>query len=101
MTDETRQPTTEQQESKPIEVDVVLSVFMNELAGIAWIKLGLQPDPMTRQLTKDIGQAKRAVDACAALAAILEPQLDAEDKRQVQNLVRDLKMNYVEKANQP
>jgi hypothetical protein len=40
-----------------------------------------------------------AIDAAAALAGVIEPQLeDDADRRRVQNLVRDLRVNYVQKA---
>jgi hypothetical protein len=83
---------------EPIQVEPVVATMLDQMAGIAWIKLGLQPDPMTGKLEPiDLDQAKLAVDVTAALAAALEPSLDEDDRRQLQNLVRDLRLNFVAK----
>ena len=84
--------------AEPVNAYEMLSMMLDHISMVAWSKLGLQPDPMTGQMSPDMGQAKAAVDAAAALGAILEPQLDGEDKRTVQNLVRDLKVNYVQRS---
>lgn len=85
-------------ERHPVDVYGVLAVTVEQMAAIAWQKMGLQPDYMTGKIEKDMAQCKVAVDATAALAALIEPSLDESDKRQLQNLVRDLRMNYLEKA---
>ena len=87
---------SDEAERKPIDVYEVLAVSVEQLAAIAWQKMGLQPDYMTGKIEKDLAQCKAAVDATAALATLVEPQLDPDDKRQMQNLVRDLRINYVE-----
>lgn len=74
-------------------------VMVEQFSQVAWSKLGLQPDPITGQMGTDIAQAKVAVDVVADLVKYLEPQLDGEDKRQIRNLVSDLQVNYVERAN--
>lgn len=84
--------------TEPLDVNAVLAMMVDQMAGIAWQKMGLQPDMITGQIHKDLAQAKVAVDAAAALAAQLEPSLDEEDKRQINNLIRDLRVNYVEKS---
>lgn len=84
--------------AKPIEVLEYLSVIVDQMASIAWAKLGLQPDPITGVMGLDLEQARTAIDAVSALAPILESNLSEEDKRQVQNVVRDLKLNYLNKS---
>ena len=83
-------------DSQPVDLYGVLAVTIEQFSALAWQKMGLQPDYMTGKIEKDLDQCKVAVDATAALAALLEPQLEESDKRQMQNLVRDLKMNFVE-----
>lgn len=91
--------TPNQGDSKPIDVHEALASTVDFFAMLAWQKMGLQPDMGTGQLATNMAQAKAAVDAVSCLANILEPSLeDSNDKRQIQNLVRDLKVNYVEKA---
>lgn len=87
-----------QKPTEPIDVYAVLAVFVDQLASIAWQKLGLQHDPITGKLEADLDQAKVAIDATAGLALHLEGQLDDEDKRRIHGLLRDLKVNYVQKT---
>ncbi|HXH61861.1 MAG TPA: DUF1844 domain-containing protein [Fimbriimonadaceae bacterium] len=84
---------------KPIDVYEALASMLDFFSSIAWQKMGLHPDLATGKIVKDMAQAKVAVDVSASLAGFLEPALDDDaDRRRVQNLVRDLRINYVEKA---
>lgn len=89
-----REPST----SEPLSVYHLLTVMVDQMAAVAWQKMGLQPDPLTGKIHVDLGEAKLAVDVTAGLAAFLEPKLDEEDKRRIHSLIRDLRLNYVEKA---
>lgn len=80
--------------SEPIRVEAFLAMCMQEVSSLAWAKMGLQPDPMTGKIEKDMEQAKLAIDASETLFKLIEGSLDDDDKRQVQNLMRDLKVNY-------
>ena len=84
--------------AKAIDVYDVIMVMVDNLAMIAWQKLGLQPDMMTGKVEKDMVQAKVAIDLTTHLASFIEPRLDEDDKRQMHSLVRDLRINYVEKS---
>ncbi|MBS1723212.1 MAG: DUF1844 domain-containing protein [Armatimonadetes bacterium] len=86
------------EERRSVDVYEVLSVMVEQLSAIAWQKMGLQADFITGKTEQDLPQCKAAVDATAALVQIMEPKLDEEDRRQVQNLVRDLRINFVERA---
>lgn len=81
-----------------MSVHDLVAALMEPVIEVAWIKLGLRPDPGTGRIAPDLGEAKIAIDLAAHLGSILEPQLDGEDKRQVQNVVRDLRLNYVQRA---
>ncbi len=81
--------------SEPISVFPVLSMVIEQMSSIAWQKLGLQHDPFVGGLHKNLPEARIAIDAVAALIPLLEPSLDESDKRQVQTLLRDLRVNYV------
>ena len=81
----------------PLDVYEMLAIIMEQLASVSWQKLGLQPDIMTGQIHQDLVQARTAIDATAKLAEVLESNLDDEDKRRVNGMVRDLRINWVEK----
>jgi hypothetical protein len=82
----------------PISVYDFLVVMTDQLASIAWQKLGLQPDPLTGQVHKNLEEAKVAIDLTSHIASFVQPRLDEEDQRQMHNLIRDLRINYVEKT---
>ena len=89
----------DQTPQKPLDVSEAVAQTIDFMSALAWQKLGLQPDMMTGQIEQDMAQAKIAIDAVTKLVEIIEPSLeDEEDKRRVQNLVRDLRINYVEKS---
>ena len=74
-----------------------LAVILDQMSGVAWQKLGLQPDMVTGKIEPDLTQARVAIDVVGYLAGQLETQLDEEDKKHLHSLVRDLKINYVQK----
>jgi hypothetical protein len=96
MSDERKEETSIPNE--PISVYTVIALMVDQMAAVAWQKLGLQPDPITGGLHRDLGQAKVAIDLVSHLSSFLNDQLDDEDRRRLQTLVRDLRLNYVEKA---
>lgn len=83
---------------RSLDVFEVIMVMLDQMAAISWQKLGLHPDPVTLKTESDLAQAKVAIDVTAGLAGFLEPQLDEEDKRRIHSLVRDLRLNYVDRA---
>ncbi|MCW5939727.1 MAG: DUF1844 domain-containing protein [Fimbriimonadaceae bacterium] len=89
---------SDQEAKAPVDVFEFLAVVIDQTSALAWQKMGLQPDFVTGEIARDLDQAKVAVDATAALAALIEPRLDDEDRRRMQNLVRDLKINFVERT---
>jgi hypothetical protein len=90
--------TVDRQDREPISVYDALTMIVEQMSTIAWVKLGLQPDFNTGKIEKNIDEAKVAIDLVAYTAAQIEPKLDDEDRRRLQGLVRDLKINFVEKA---
>ncbi len=76
----------------------LLTIMIDQLAAIAWQKLGLQIDPITGKIHQDLSEAKVAIDLVAHLSAFVEPRLDDEDRRRLHALVRDLRLNFVQKS---
>jgi hypothetical protein len=85
-------------DQKAIEVGELIAHMLDHLASVAWVKLGLQPDPFTGEMAKDIDQARVAVDAVAALVPVIEGSLDEDDRRELHNLLRNLRINFMEKS---
>ena len=90
---------SDSEQAKPIDVYEYMGFMLQSLSELAWAKLGLQPDMSTGKVEPlDLEQAKAAIDAADTIAGQLVPKLDDEDRRQVQNLMRDLRVNYMERA---
>jgi len=82
-------------ELRPLDVWSVLHVCIGQLAGVAWQTMGLRADPFTNKMSKDLGQARVAIDATAALVELLLPQVQGQEKRDLQALLTDLRLNFV------
>lgn len=92
-------PAGEQEERiAPIDVYSVLRLAVAQLTGVAWQMLGLQPDPFTNQIRKDVAQARIAIDAAEALVEHLRPHLRGQEARDYDNLLTDLRLNFVSHA---
>ena len=78
-----------------VDVYAILRISIAQLACIAWQMMGLQPDPFTNQLRKDLLQAKVAIDAAAALVDLLKPHVHGQEARDHQALLTDLRLNFV------
>lgn len=83
--------------SKPISIYDILAILIEQISSVSWQKLGLQPDHMTGKIEVDLVEAKVAIDVTANLVQHLESQLDEDDRRRLHSLVRDLRINYVQK----
>ena len=79
----------------PLDVHVLLRMSVTQFAAVAWQKMGLEPDPLTNAIHKDLDQARLAIDAAAALAEKLLPRLQGQEARDLQSLLADLKLNFV------
>lgn len=83
---------------QPLVVDELVVMMIDQLAAVAWQKMGLQPDMLTGQIDRNMEGAKLAIDAVAALVPLAEGKLDENDRREMHNLVRNLRLNFVEKS---
>ena len=84
--------------SEPISVYEHIAQILHAMSVISWQKLGLQPDMATGKIVQNIPEAKVAIDVAAYLAEQLASQVDLEDSRRIQGLIRDLRINYVQKT---
>lgn len=82
----------------PPSIYEILAIFLDQVASVSWQKLGLQPDLVTGTLETNLPEAKVAIDLTAHLAGLVENELDEADRRRVQSLVRDLRVNFVQKS---
>jgi len=83
---------------QPLDVYSLLRLSFAQLAATAWQKMGLQPDPFTNTVVKDIDQARVAIDAAADLLKHLQPSLRGQEARDYQTMLTDLRLNFVKQS---
>jgi hypothetical protein len=91
--EESRQP--EALDIASLDVNSLLGLFLGILAEKAWQTLGLRTKTGTDKVETDFDQARIAIDTVCFLAEKLQLRLPEEEKRRLEGLVADLKLNYV------
>lgn len=82
---------------KEPDLPVLFVWFISMLSGKAWEYLGLIMNPETKEMTKNLKKAKIAIDTVAFLYDQIKGDLSPEDFKRIENLLANLRMNYVEK----
>ncbi len=83
---------------KPLDVYMALRAAFHQMAAVAWQMMGLQADPFTGKMHKDVEQARIAIDCAAFLLERLQPQLQGQESRDYQSMLTDLRLNFVKQA---
>ena len=87
-----------QEESfKEPDLPVLFVWFISMLSGKSWEYLGLIMNPETKEINKDLKKAKIVIDTVAFLYDQIKDDLNPEDFKRIDNLLANLRMNYVEK----
>lgn len=81
-----------------MDAEGLVSMCVSMLHEVAWVKLGLVPNPMSQKIEKDLAQARLAIDCAADLVRHLESRVDANTRRDLQNLISTLRMNFVQQS---
>lgn len=82
---------------KEPDLPVLFVWFISMLSGKAWEYLGLIMNTETKEINKDLKKAKVAIDTVAFLYDQIRDDLNPEDFKRIENLLANLRMNYVEK----
>jgi hypothetical protein len=90
---ETRKP--EMVDIASLDVYSLLGLFVGILAEKAWQTLGLRTKTGTDKVETDFDQAQVAIDTVSFFAEKLQLRLSEDEKRRLEGLVADLKLNYV------
>ena len=100
--EETKEKVKEKEEKqeehfKEPDLPVLFVWFISMLSGKAWEYLGLIMNPETKEINKDLKKAKITIDTVAFLYDQIKDDLNPEDFKRIENLLANLRMNYVEK----
>jgi hypothetical protein len=72
-------------------------IYLNMLTleGKAWAYMDLIAHPETQKHTKDMAQAKLAIDTIDALFKIIEGHLNDDQRKDLQTRLTNLRLNFV------
>ncbi len=84
-------------DSQPLpDATTLVTTCFGLLATKAWEALGLVPDPATQKIERKLDEAQLAIDAAAALAELIRPLVSEHERREIETLVTNLRLNFVE-----
>ncbi|RKX70902.1 DUF1844 domain-containing protein [candidate division WOR-3 bacterium] len=84
-----------EEKKEPIRVKDLLLMTIYSLEGKAWAYLGLISHPETKEPKKDTGEARLAIDAIDAIYKLIEERLSAEEKKDLELRLTNLRLNFV------
>ncbi len=76
----------------------LLTSFLSLMAMKAWEGMGLVPNPMSGKTEKNLEDARLAIDAYAAVFELLRPRIDEGERREMENALTMLRVNFVDKS---
>ena len=91
---EKREQREQREESTPLP-EINFATFVISLSSSALIHLGIAPDPMTGEQTKDLAIAKQTIDMLAMLQEKTRGNLTEEEAQLMESMLYDLRMRYV------
>src|SRR2546422_453318 len=68
------------------------------LAAKAWEGMGLVASPLTSKVEKNLDEARLAIDAYAAVFDVVGARIEEQPRREMENLLTTLRLNFVEKS---
>ncbi|MGB9790772.1 MAG: DUF1844 domain-containing protein [Thermotoga caldifontis] len=89
-----------QEEEKPVKLSMeeLIILFFNTIAARCWARLGLTRDEYG-ELRQDLREARLGIDVLDAVLRVMEDELDEDMKRELEGVVANLKLNYVNQYN--
>src|SRR5438093_10935347 len=95
---EDQQGEIQEQLADPVEL---LRWIIGVLAGSAWQNLGLVPNPASKKVVRNLEDARLAIDAAASLIEHLKLRVDEKERRDLDTLLANLRLNFVEQSAKP
>lgn len=80
------------------DVTAILRMTIGIMNEKTWINMGLLANPGTGKVQKNIPEAKRGIDLIADLIKHLEPHAEPEEKRELQVMLQNLRINFVRQS---
>ncbi|HEX7318844.1 MAG TPA: DUF1844 domain-containing protein [bacterium] len=83
---------------EPVKIKELIFMTIYSLESKAWAYLGLTGHPETQKPLKDLTEARLAIDAIGALYKLIEPDLELEEKKDIQIRLTNLRLNFTKDA---
>jgi hypothetical protein len=94
-------PAQDPQEDSGVFPEADFSFFITTLSIQASIALGAMPNPVTQKKEENLNQAKLIIDTMGMLKEKTQGNLSAEEDSLLENLLYELRMQYLAKAKHP
>ena len=78
---------------------VLFIQLVSMFQGAAWQAMGKLKNPVTDKIERDLEQARTSIDMLAMLRTKMEGNLTDEEKRLLDQVLADLRLNYVDEIN--
>ncbi len=94
------QAAAEAEAAEGLHLDIyqTLRLFVGMVSEQAWINLGLQLGPGEQETEVKLPEAKIAIDTLRFIRQQLDDDLEEAEKRELDNLVSTLQMNYIQRT---
>ncbi|MBM3501330.1 MAG: DUF1844 domain-containing protein [Armatimonadetes bacterium] len=88
----------EDRELPDITVYSLLRMSIGMYIEQAWVHLGVRMDPSRNKVEQNLPYAKIAIDTVEFMARQLQPDLDESERKDLELVLANLRMNYVQRA---
>ena len=82
----------------PGKHQILFMQLLINFQNVAWQALGKMKNPITDKIERNMDQARYAIDMLEMLRHKTENNVDENEKRFIDSLIRDLQLNYVYEA---
>lgn len=79
-----------------LDIDIILQNTLGVAIQLAFVYLGMQPDPKTKLIQQNIGKASRAINFVDFCIQIYSPSFDDKTKAELFRVLQMLKMQFVQ-----
>lgn len=86
------------EEALQIDMYGILRMMFGMCVEQAWVHLGLQLAPGAKETKTDLPQARLAIDTVAYIQQALGESLSAAERREVEQTLTTLRMNFVQRS---
>ena len=80
------------------DVPQAILFSISVLSELAWQKMGLHINPVTKQIEPDMKQARLAIDAIALLIEVIRDWVSEREYDSLRTLLANLRLNFAEQA---